>query len=60
MATGLLASARVKGIPSQDPERFEEISASVSLSGNATLEELKQAATAHLANWELPRHWEVV
>lgn len=60
MATGLLASARVKGIPSRDPERFEEISASVSLSGDATLEKLKQAAPAHLANWELPRHWEVV
>lgn len=58
LATGLLESVRVKGIPSQDPERVEEISASVRLSGNATLDQLKQAATAHLANWELPRHWE--
>lgn len=59
MATGLLDSARVKGIPSHDPERVEEISASVLLSANATLDQLKQAATAHLANWELPRHWEL-
>lgn len=60
MATGLLVSAGVKGVPSQDPERVEEISASVRLSGNATLDQLKQAATNHLANWELPRHWETI
>lgn len=60
LATGLLESVRVKGIPSQDPERVEEISASVRLFGNATLDQLKQAATAHLANWELPRHWEMI
>jgi acyl-coenzyme A synthetase/AMP-(fatty) acid ligase len=60
MATGLLESVRVKGIPSQDPERVEEISASVQLSGNATLDQLKKAATSHLANWELPRHWESI
>ena len=59
LATGLLESVRVKGIPSQDTERVEEISASVRLSGNATLDQLKQAATSRLANWELPRHWEV-
>ncbi len=50
----------VNDAPARIPERFEEISASVNLSKDATLEELKQAATAHLANWELPRHWEVV
>jgi hypothetical protein len=37
----------------------QEISASVRLSANATLDDLKLAATSHLANWELPRHWEI-
>ncbi len=59
MATGLLEKASVKGVPSHDPERVQEISASVRLSANATLDDLKLAATAHLANWELPRHWEI-
>lgn len=59
MATGLLEKASVKGVPSHDPERVQEISASVRLSANATLDDLKLAATSHLANWELPRHWEI-
>lgn len=56
MATGLLEKARVFGIPSQDPERVEEIAALVLLR-SGSLDELRQAAAAALAGWELPRHW---
>ncbi len=49
--------ARVFGIPSPDPDRVEEIAALVELTPGATLDDLKQAATATLASWELPRHW---
>lgn len=59
MATGLLDGVRVKGVPSPDAERVQEISASVRLLEGATLDQLKLAATGHLANWELPRHWEI-
>jgi hypothetical protein len=48
---------RVSGRPSSDPERVEEIVAHVELQSGASLDQLKQAT--HLANWELPRHWEV-
>lgn len=60
MATGLLENVHVKGVPSHDPERVQEISANVRLCANATLDQLKLAATTHLANWELPRHWEMI
>ena len=60
MATGLLVSASVKGIPSHDLERVQEISASVRLLEGATLDQLKLAAPGHLANWELPRHWDLI
>jgi acyl-coenzyme A synthetase/AMP-(fatty) acid ligase len=56
MATGLLEKARVFGVPSQDPERVEEIAALVSLK-SAMLDELRQAASRVLAGWEMPRHW---
>lgn len=55
--TGLARRARVLGIPSQDPDRVEEIAALVDLAPAATLADLKQAASAALAAWELPRHW---
>ncbi|WP_193211862.1 AMP-binding protein [Luteolibacter marinus] len=56
MATGLVEKARVFGVPSHDPERVEEITAMVELK-SASLESLRQAATAALAGWEMPRHW---
>jgi long-chain acyl-CoA synthetase len=56
MATGLVARARVFGVASHDPERVEEITAMVELTGG-TLDELRQAAVAALAGWECPRHW---
>lgn len=55
-ATGLVAKARVFGVPSHDPERVEEITAMVELK-TGTLDDLRQAASAALAGWELPRHW---
>jgi long-chain acyl-CoA synthetase len=59
MATGLLEGVQVKGIPSHDLERVQEISARVRLSAHVTLDQLKLAATTYLVNWELPRHWEI-
>ncbi len=57
LATGLVRKASVHGIPSNDPERFEEISASVILAPGTSLDVLKTAAAAKLQAWELPRHW---
>jgi acyl-coenzyme A synthetase/AMP-(fatty) acid ligase len=57
LATGLVLRATVRGVPSSDPERFEEISASFILAPGASLAELKTAAAAKLQAWELPRHW---
>jgi long-chain acyl-CoA synthetase len=59
LATGLVRRVKVYGIPSNDPERFEEISANVELQPGILLDELKTAATAQLQNWELPRHWKI-
>lgn len=56
MATGLVARAKVFGVPSHDPERVEEITAMVELMGGS-LDELRHAAIAALAGWECPRHW---
>ena len=56
MATGLIERARVFGVPSQDPERVEEIAALVEMKA-APLDHLRHAASAALAGWELPRHW---
>jgi len=58
LATGLVTRVRVSGQPSPDPERVEEIAARVELAAGATLPQLKQAALDHLANWEVPRHWQ--
>jgi acyl-coenzyme A synthetase/AMP-(fatty) acid ligase len=57
LATGLLKWVRVFGIPSSDPERFEEIAAEVELMPGVRMDRLKSAATQQLRNWELPRHW---
>ncbi len=56
MATGLVERAKVFGLPSQDPERVEEIAALVQIRA-ASLDDLRHAAAAALAGWELPRHW---
>ena len=57
LATGLVQRSKVCGIPSQDPERFEEISALVVLNPGVRLDDLKSATATHLQSWELPRHW---
>ncbi len=57
MATGLLRRVRVFGVPSPDPERFEEILALYEAESGATIEAVKLATTSHLEMWELPRHW---
>ena len=56
-STGLVRRVRVFGIPSSDPERFEEIAAEVELQPGVTLDELKAAAVGTLQTWEMPRHW---
>lgn len=59
LATGHATRATVRGVPSRDPERFEEITASVVLAPGTDLESLKSAAVHHLQLWEIPRHWTI-
>ena len=57
MATGLVLRVKVLGIPSADPERFEEIAALVELADGVSAAVLKSALTERLPLWEIPRHW---
>lgn len=59
LATGFVRRVHVFGIPSPDPERFEEIAVTVEMNPGTQLDTLKSAAAAHLQNWELPRHWRI-
>jgi acyl-coenzyme A synthetase/AMP-(fatty) acid ligase len=56
-ATGFVRRVKVFGIPSSDPERFEEIAAQVELAAGVSLDALKSAAMERLQLWEIPRHW---
>ena len=58
-STGLVRRVKVRGIPSSDAERFEEVLAEVEMQPGITLEELKKSALSVLQNWEVPRHWEL-
>ncbi|MCH7224918.1 class I adenylate-forming enzyme family protein [Haloferula sp. A504] len=55
LGTGLVNRIRVFGIPSQDPERVDEVAALVPV--DTDLAALRSAATAELAGWETPRQW---
>jgi acyl-coenzyme A synthetase/AMP-(fatty) acid ligase len=57
LATGLVLRVKVMGIPSSDPERFEEIAARVELAGGVSPAVLKSTLTERLPLWEIPRHW---
>ncbi len=57
LATGLVRRVKVSGIPSNDLERFEEISAALELCESTTLDRVKSALCETLQTWELPRHW---
>lgn len=57
LATGLVQWVKVSGVPSNDPERFEEISADLQLCETTTLDRVKSALCEALQTWELPRHW---
>jgi long-chain acyl-CoA synthetase len=57
LATGLVRWVKVSGIPSNDLERFEEISADLELCESSTLDQVKSALCETLQTWELPRHW---
>jgi acyl-coenzyme A synthetase/AMP-(fatty) acid ligase len=57
LATGLVRRVRVFRIPSNDPERFEEIAAEVEMLPDFTLDQLKSTLLSHLQTWETPRHW---
>jgi acyl-coenzyme A synthetase/AMP-(fatty) acid ligase len=59
IATGLVRSARVHGIPSSDAERCEEIAARIILHEHVSLEAVKSTVCEKLQNWELPRHWHI-
>lgn len=56
-STGLVRRVRVRGIPSSDAERFEEVLAEVEMLPGITLELLKKTALGVLQNWEMPKHW---
>ncbi len=56
-ATGLVERVRVIGIPSANPERHEEIAVLYQSRDGVMVDELKRAASGHLRNWEMPRHW---
>lgn len=60
LSTGLVRAVKVHGLPSKDPERFEEIAAKVELNDGITLESLKSAAMEKLQPWEMPRHWSLI
>lgn len=55
LATGLLPRVRVFAVPSQDPERVDEVAALVP--PESDLAALRSAASEKLAGWEMPRHW---
>jgi len=55
--TGLVRHIRVFGVPSSDPERFEEISAEYQLIDGACFDTLKSRTVDRLQLWEMPRHW---
>jgi acyl-coenzyme A synthetase/AMP-(fatty) acid ligase len=57
LATGLVLRVKVMGIPSSDPERFEEIAALVEAHAGVTPDAMKSAVKEHLQLWEIPRHW---
>lgn len=57
LATGLVRRVRVHGIPSNDPERHEEIAAEVELMDGVSIGTLKTEVSSSLQSWELPRHW---
>lgn len=54
--TGL--DVAIRGVLSRDPERCEEVIATVPLPSEALTPEFKAAACAQLAPWEVPRRWE--
>lgn len=58
LATGHVLRVKVLGIPSADPERFEEIAALVELAEGVSPAALKSALTERLPLWEIPRHWQ--
>lgn len=57
LTTGLVLKVSVQGVPSADPERCEEISATIQRAPGVSLAQLKCAAAGKLQAWEIPRHW---
>ncbi|MFT5401363.1 MAG: long-chain acyl-CoA synthetase [Verrucomicrobiales bacterium] len=45
------------GVPSQDPERVDDIVCALHLSEGGSLNEVKATATKRLPSWQRPRHW---
>jgi acyl-coenzyme A synthetase/AMP-(fatty) acid ligase len=57
-ANGLpLDTVTIKGRPSRDPERCEEVAAVIAGEGMVLDEAFRLQATQHLAPWEFPRVW---
>ena len=56
IATGL-AGIEVRGEPSRDPERGQEVVAVIDLPADHLTREFKTCACAGLSPWETPRRW---
>ncbi len=54
-ATGMVEQVRIFGIPSNDPERVDEIAAL--LPEGIDKKALREAIGKILAGWQMPRHW---
>jgi long-chain acyl-CoA synthetase len=57
--TGLVVSVTVKAVPSSDPERYQEIEATIEPAAGARLDQIKTAISSVLPSWEIPRHWRI-
>jgi long-chain acyl-CoA synthetase len=60
LRTGLVVSVKVSAVPSADPERHEEIGATLVPVAGVTAERVRSAVAAELPSWEIPRHWRIL
>jgi acyl-coenzyme A synthetase/AMP-(fatty) acid ligase len=59
LRTGLAVSVAIKAVPSPDPERHEEIEATIEPADGANVDQIRAVVSSLLPSWEIPRHWRV-
>jgi hypothetical protein len=61
LATGLLDGAKVFAVASGDPDRHQEISATIEWAAGTTpdLDALRNTLSRSLQGWEIPRKWKI-